>query len=71
MPDKNDQLASLLEDYPELGTGLHEFVGDDEGNQLVGLVGLFSVLQLRLRSVVRLLPQLAPPEDDQPGPGQE
>lgn len=68
MSEKSDRLASLLEDYPELGTGLHEFM-DDEDSQLVGLVGIFSVLQLRLRSVLALLPQIAPSEDDQPGPG--
>ncbi|MEL6660251.1 MAG: hypothetical protein AAFY48_04765 [Bacteroidota bacterium] len=68
MSEKSDRLASLLEDYPELGTGLHEFM-DEEENQLVGLVGIFSVLQLRLRSVLSLLPQVAPSEEDRPGPG--
>ena len=68
MSEKSDRLASLLEDYPELGTGLHEFIDEDDG-QLVGLVGIFSVLQLRLRSVLSLLPQAAPSDDDRPGPG--
>ncbi len=67
MPDKKDHLTSLLEDYPELGSGLGEFVGEED-DQLVGLVGIFSVLQLRLRSVLSLLPQVAPSEDDRPGP---
>lgn len=67
MTEKTDQLASLLEDYPELGTGLQEFV-EESDDQLVSLVGIFSVLQLRLRSVVALLPQLAPSEEDRPGP---
>lgn len=67
MADKTDQLTSLLEDYPELGSGLGAFVGEED-DQLVGLVGIFSVLQLRLRSVMALLPQSAPAEDDRPGP---
>ena len=67
MADKTDQLTSLLEDYPELGSGLGAFM-EEEDNQLVGLVGIFSVLQLRLRSVLALLPQSAPTEEDQPGP---
>lgn len=67
MSDKTDQLASLLEDYPELGTDLHEFVAESD-DQLVSLVGIFSVLQLRLRSVIALLPKLAPSEEDMPGP---
>lgn len=69
MPDKIDHLTSLLEDYPDLGAGLGAFV-DDEEDQLVGLVGIFSLLQLRLRSVMALLPQVAPSEDDCPGPAQ-
>ena len=68
MSEKSERLASLLEDYPELGTGLHEFMSEED-NQLVGMVGIFSVLQLRLRSVLALLPQIAPSEEDQPGPG--
>ena len=68
MSEQSDRLASLLEDYPELGADLHEFM-DEEDGQLVGLVGIFSVLQLRLRSVLSLLPQVAPTDDDRPGPG--
>ena len=68
MSDKAGHLSSLLEDYPELGAGLHEFINDEQ-DQLVGLVGLFSVIQLRLRAVLSLLPQTAPSEDEQPGPG--
>lgn len=72
MESKNqaDTMAELLADYPELGTDLDQMV-DQDSDGVVSLVGIFSVLQLRLRSVLGLLPQAAPVDQDQPGAGRE
>lgn len=66
--NKVDQLASLLADYPELAQGLDQLITDDS-DQAVSIVGIFSLLQLRLRAVVSRLPQMAPPSEAPPGEG--
>jgi hypothetical protein len=66
--DKADQLVSLLADYPELAQGLDQLLTDDP-DQAVSIVGIFSLLQLRLRAVVRCLPQIAPSSEEVP-PGE-
>jgi hypothetical protein len=66
--NKAAQLASLISDYPELAEGLDQLLTDDT-DQAVSIVGIFSLLQLRLRAVVSRLPQLAPPSDETP-PGE-
>lgn len=64
--NKADRLASLLLDYPELTNGLEELMSDDQ-DQAVGIVGIYSLLQLRLRAVLKHLPQIAPSsEEDKP-----
>ena len=67
---KADTMAELLADYPELGEGLEEMV-DQDSDGVVSLVGIFSLLQLRLRNVLGLIPQPAPEDRDQPGAGGE
>ena len=54
--DRCSQLESLLRDYPELKTGLDALAADEEGDETVALVGAFTLIQLRLRAVLRLLP---------------
>ncbi len=61
-------LHELLEEYPELGTGLSPLV-EEEGSELVGLVGIYALLKLRLQSVVSLLPKSVSDEDHPPGAG--
>ena len=67
---KADAMAELLADYPELGEGLEEMV-DQDSDGVVSLVGIFSLLQLRLRNVLGLIPQPAPEDPAQPGAGGE
>ena len=67
---KADAMAELLADYPELGEGLEEMV-DQDSDGVVSLVGIFSLLQLRLRNVLGLIPQPAPEDRAQPGAGGE
>lgn len=64
---KNYGLQTLLEDYPELSVGLSELF-DGAGNEPTALVGVITLLKLRLRSVVRLLPGAAS-DDFDPAPG--
>jgi hypothetical protein len=66
MPNQADNLAELLQDYPELATDLEQMI-DPESDGVVGIVGIFSLLQLRLRSVLNLLPQMTSDEEGQPG----
>lgn len=56
------RLQSLLEDYPELRAGLDELAVDEADDGAVALVGAFTLIQLRLRSVLNLLP--GPNSDD-------
>ncbi len=49
-------LESLLAEYPELNTGLEALAGEEDGDGAVALVGAFTLIQLRLRAVLRLLP---------------
>ena len=70
MKDQADTMVQLLAEYPELGTDLDQLV-DQDSDGVVSLVGIFSLLQLRVRSVLGLLPQAAPADQDQPGPGGE
>lgn len=63
------QLTSLVEEYPDLATGLHQFLADEE-DSVVASVGIFTLLQLRLRSVLAHLPQTAPPETTPPSASQ-
>ncbi len=65
--DKAHGLASLLADYPELGAGLNEFVHED-GDAATAMVGIYTLLKLRLRAVVSLLPGPAADEEDAFGP---
>jgi hypothetical protein len=67
---KADAMAELLSDYPELGEGLEEMV-DQDSDGVVSLVGIFSLLQLRLRAVLGLIPHSAPRDPEQPGAGGE
>lgn len=67
---KADAMAELLSDYPELGEGLEEMV-DQDSDGVVSLVGIFSLLQLRLRAVLGFMPQSAPRDHDRPGAGGE
>ncbi len=60
---KTEKLQSLLHDYPELGTGLADFVGED-GNDVVSVVGIYTLLKLRLRAVVDLLPMQKSDEEE-------
>jgi hypothetical protein len=66
MRDPAQEIADLLADYPELGTGLDEFMttGNDP---LVSMAGILVLLKLRVRNVLALLPQPAPPDDAPPG----
>ena len=59
-------LADLLTDYPELGAGLDQFSLEEE-DQLTSLVGIYTLLKLRLHAVVALLPRQR--EDDETVPG--
>lgn len=54
--ERRTQLESLLQDYPELKTGLESLTTDEDGDETVALVGAFTLIQLRLRAVLRLLP---------------
>lgn len=53
---QNYGLQSLLEEYPELASGFSEFFVEEEGAEAVALIGVMTLLKLRLRSVVQLLP---------------
>lgn len=68
MPDKSHELARLLADYPELGAGLDEFVADST-DEVAGLVGVFTLLKLRLHAVVERLPRARADEEAAPGMG--
>lgn len=70
MSNKADNLAELLQDYPELATDLEQMI-DPESDGVVGIVGIFSLLQLRLRSVLNLLPQMTSDQEGQPGASEE
>jgi hypothetical protein len=61
-------MAELLADYPQLGEGLEEMI-DQDSDGVVSMVGIFSLLQLRLRTILGLLPQSAPEDPAQPGAG--
>jgi hypothetical protein len=66
MSKKLQGLADLLTDYPELGAGLDQFSHAEE-DQLTSLVGIYTLLKLRLHAVVALLPRQQ--EDDEKAPG--
>lgn len=70
MKNPAEEMAELLSDYPELGEGL-ELMIDQDSDGVVSLVGIFSLLQLRLRAVLGLIPQSAPRDPEQPGAGGE
>lgn len=53
---RRSHLESLLADYPELNTGLEALTTDEDSDGTVALVGAFTLIQLRLRAVLRLLP---------------
>lgn len=65
MKDKLQGLQSLVTDFPELTTGLDQLV-EEPGSETTGLVGIFTLLQLRLRAVVGLLPH-AQSDEESPG----
>ena len=54
--ERRTRLESLLRDYPELKTGLDSLTADEESDEAVALVGAFTLIQLRLRAVLGLLP---------------
>ncbi|MCB0635551.1 MAG: hypothetical protein KDC54_02980 [Lewinella sp.] len=59
-------LADLLTDYPELGAGLDQF-STEADDQLTSLVGIYTLLKLRLHAVVSLLPRQREDEEVIPG----
>lgn len=63
-------MASLLRDYPELGLGLEGLLQEND-DATIGMVGIYTLLKLRLRSVVQLLPRAASDEEAAGGPAQE
>lgn len=65
MSKKTDQLSSLLADYPELGAGLSQLM-EEEGSEVTGMVGIYTLLKLRLRAVVALLPQAKEDTEEPP-----
>ena len=65
MSKKSDQLSALLADYPELGAGLSQLM-EEEGSEVTGMVGIYTLLKLRLRAVVSLLPQAKEDTEDPP-----
>ena len=68
MSKKTDQLSSLLADYPELGAGLSQLM-EEEGSEVTGMVGIYTLLKLRLRAVVSLLPRADSDVEDRPQEG--
>ncbi|MEM1215129.1 MAG: hypothetical protein AAGJ82_05565 [Bacteroidota bacterium] len=64
--DPSVVLTELVEDHPDLAAGLHQFLAE-ETDTVVASVGVFTLLQLRLRAVLNYLPQVAP--EDAPLPG--
>ena len=69
MANPTEELTSLLADYPELGNGLDCFLTED-GEPVIGMVGIMLLLRLRLRAVLAHLPQNAPTDDIIPGAAQ-
>lgn len=63
-----EDLRSLLADYPELSAGLDQLLLEP-GEEPTALVGIYTMLQLRLRHVLHLLPTFQSDEDQlPPGP---